>query len=352
MTRLPCLWIVGWYAERPCRSSWPTSSMSRASAPWPRGVWADTDHATAEIRTRPSTISEWRRSREAMDVSFLDHALRPKRCDLRLRVPEARQHLVGVLPQARRRRLDARAAMGELERGQRHRDRSLDAVDLRVLVEHAASFQLGIGQRLGEAPNPAGRHVARLQILLPLVGGALRDDLVELGGLLLVEPVALLVTRLRGDVGAIERLEQPLVLTAIAGGDHQGRVLGLIELAAGALHPVALGLRLVAGTEVRRDVRAHQHQRYIEHGAVDVLALARALALEERRGDREGAHGAGGVIDHRCAGLDRIHIRRAGHGHHARRGLDELVVRGLLAAGPFLTERRHRAVDEPRVDRA
>src|SRR5262249_59304234 len=44
--------------------------MSRAWAPWPGGVWADTDHATAEIRTRPSTISEWRLSREAMDVSF------------------------------------------------------------------------------------------------------------------------------------------------------------------------------------------------------------------------------------------------------------------------------------------
>src|SRR4029453_4293261 len=136
MTRLPCLWIVGWYAERPCRSSGPTSSMSRASAPWPRGVWADTDHATAEIRTRPSTISEWRRSREAMDVSFrLDHALGAERRDLRLRVAEAPQHLVGVLPQARRRGLDARAAVGELERGQRHRDRPLDAVDLRVLVE-------------------------------------------------------------------------------------------------------------------------------------------------------------------------------------------------------------------------
>src|SRR5215510_1852525 len=135
MTRLPCLWIVGWYAERPCRSSWPTSSISRASGPWPRGVWADTDHATAEIRTRPSTISEWRRSREAMDVSFLkprlgrrgpspatacgahshrlDHALGAQRRDLGLRVAEARQHLVGVLPQARRRGLDARAGRGQ-----------------------------------------------------------------------------------------------------------------------------------------------------------------------------------------------------------------------------------------------
>src|SRR4029450_1111102 len=115
MKRPPCLWIVGWYAERPCRSSWPTSSMSRASAPWPRGVWADTDHATAEIRTRLSTISECRRSREAMDVSFrLDHALRPKRCDFRLRVAEARQYLVGMLAKARRRGLDARGGVGEL----------------------------------------------------------------------------------------------------------------------------------------------------------------------------------------------------------------------------------------------
>ena len=58
--------------------------------------------------------------------------------------------------------------------------------------------------------------MARLKILLPLVGGALRDDLVELGGLLLVEPVALVVARLRGDVGPVERLKEALVLAAIA----------------------------------------------------------------------------------------------------------------------------------------
>src|SRR5262245_55235294 len=75
-----------------------------------------------------------------------DHALRPQRRDLRLRTAKARQHLVGVLAQTRRRGLDARAAMSVLERGQRHRDRTLDAVDLRVLVQYAADLQLGIGQ--------------------------------------------------------------------------------------------------------------------------------------------------------------------------------------------------------------
>src|SRR6266850_178314 len=70
MTRPRCWWIVGWYAERPWRSSWPTSSMSWASAPWPRGVCDDAGPAASETRTDPRTRSESRRGRDVMGISL------------------------------------------------------------------------------------------------------------------------------------------------------------------------------------------------------------------------------------------------------------------------------------------
>src|SRR4030095_6839105 len=93
----------------------------------------------------PSRTPPCRRGRVLADAS-LDRAVFAQLRDLRLRVAEAPQHLVGVLTQARRRGLDARAAVGELERGQRDRHGALDALDLLVPVQHAARLQLRIVQ--------------------------------------------------------------------------------------------------------------------------------------------------------------------------------------------------------------
>src|SRR5262245_37486302 len=84
--------------------------MSRASAPWPRGVWADTDHATAEIRTRPRTISEWRRSREVMDVSF--SALAGVACRRRAPAPSGGAR-VRMIPRGRLMRLRSAVTAAE-----------------------------------------------------------------------------------------------------------------------------------------------------------------------------------------------------------------------------------------------
>src|SRR5438132_10265751 len=40
MNRPPCCWMIGWYAERPCRSSKPTSAISLASGALPGTVCA------------------------------------------------------------------------------------------------------------------------------------------------------------------------------------------------------------------------------------------------------------------------------------------------------------------------
>src|SRR5262249_52479018 len=40
MNRPPCCWMIGWYAERPCRSLTPTSAISLASGALPGTVCA------------------------------------------------------------------------------------------------------------------------------------------------------------------------------------------------------------------------------------------------------------------------------------------------------------------------
>src|SRR5206468_5890591 len=75
-----------------------------------------------------------------------DRAFSAQLRDLVLGVAEAREHLVGVLAQTRRRGLDARTAIGELERGHRHGDGALDAVDLLVAVQYAPRCELRILQ--------------------------------------------------------------------------------------------------------------------------------------------------------------------------------------------------------------
>src|SRR5262249_47070322 len=42
MNRPSCCWMIGWYAERPCRSCEPTSAISRASGTLPGAGGATT----------------------------------------------------------------------------------------------------------------------------------------------------------------------------------------------------------------------------------------------------------------------------------------------------------------------
>src|SRR5437899_9721081 len=128
--------------------------MSRASAPCPRaGAWEDAGPAAKDVTTRQRGTTESRRSRDVMTSSFhprasSNRARFAKPHDLGVRIAEAREHLVGVLAQARRRTLDAWTAVGELERGQRHGHRALDPLDRVVLVEHPTRLGPGCVRRL------------------------------------------------------------------------------------------------------------------------------------------------------------------------------------------------------------
>src|SRR2546426_733306 len=183
-----------------------------------KGAYHSSAVSSAEYALRAALPKGWIvPSRRRHHPRGSNHALFAERRDLRLRVAQAREHRVRVLTQARRRSFDAWAAVGELECGHRHGDRALDPVDLLMLVEHAARRELGIGQRLGKPSHAAGGNVARLEVLLPLVGRALLDDLLELFGLLVVQLLALVVARLRSEVRPADRRGAPVLIGFTSG---------------------------------------------------------------------------------------------------------------------------------------
>ena len=114
---------------------------------------------------------------------------------------------------------------------------------------------------------------------------------------------------------------------------------------------VAVRLGVGAVAQVAGEVRAHQDHRHIEHGHIDALAASGALALEQRRREREGAAHAGGVVDRGGAEFDWVHVLGAGHGHDPGGRLDHVVIGGLRSARAVLAEGRKRGVDQARIDR-
>ena len=260
--------------------------------------------------------------------------------------PQLFENLVVVLAERRRRRVDARAAVRELEGRERHAEAALHAVGGGVLVNDAARRDVRVGQRLGHGAHAAGRDVPRLQECLPFVGGARQHDLFQHRDLAVVVGVALVVGLL-DHVGAAEQRPKPALLTQVAGADHHQRaVLGLERAVGGVRMAVAARLGLDAVAQISGHVRPHQGHRHVEHRHVDALALAGALALEQRGGEREGAGDAGRVVDRRRAELDRVHVLGAGRRHDAGGRLDDVVVGGLRAARPAVAETprtRHRS---------
>ena len=114
-------------------------------------------------------------------------------------------------------------------------------------------------------------------------------------------------------------------------------------------HVVAVRLRMHAVAQVAGREAGLQHQRDIEHGHVDALALTGALPLEQSRGQSVGAHCAGRVIDGGGADFDGRGVRCAGAGHDAGCGLDDVVVGGAFALRAALTEGGEGRVDQFRI---
>ncbi len=240
--------------------------------------------------------------------------------------------------------------MGEREGRERHAECAFHPVALLVAVNDAAAVKLRIGDRLAHGAHTRGRHVARLQELFPFVGGAGEHDLREHRNLARVVGVALVVGAL-DHLGAPQHGPQAALLAQVTGAEHDQAVLGLERAVGGVRMAIAVRLGMHAVAQIAGEMGAHQDHRHIEHGHVDALPAPGPLALQQRRRERERARHAGGVVDHRRAELHRMHVLRAGHRHDPGRGLDHVVIGGLVAARPLLAEGRERGVDQPRVDR-
>src|SRR6516165_11281231 len=93
-----------------------------------------------------------------------DHPGAAKAGDLIGTVAVFGEHRVGVLAHIVRRVLDRRSAMRELERGQRHPERAIDAGNRVEFMEYAALGEMRVGEGLGHRPHPRRRHMARLEI--------------------------------------------------------------------------------------------------------------------------------------------------------------------------------------------
>ena len=97
----------------------------------------------------------------------------------------------------------------------------------------------------------------------------------------------------------------------------------------------------------------HRHERggAVEHGGVDVLALARPLSLQQRADDAEGGHEASaGEVGNEVEGGDGTLLFAAHRLEGAGDGDVVDVVAGRLGQRPFLAPTRERAVDYARVD--
>src|SRR3984893_14023371 len=179
-----------------------------------------------------------------------------------------------------RRVLDRRSAMRKLERGERHPYRAVDAGDPVEFMEHAALGGMRVGGGFGHCADLVGRHVARLEIDLPLVGGLGFDNVRNDCGF----PLAVIDPRLvvgLDHVGSVDRGAKPRLLADVASGGHHHALLGVVGAVGGEGLLVAVRFRLAAVAEIAGHQRGLHHHRDAEHREVDVLALAGALALEE-----------------------------------------------------------------------
>src|SRR5215831_9384012 len=99
-------------------------------------------------------------------------------------------------------------------------------------VEHTARLEMRISQRFRHRPHACGRHVARLEIDLPLVGGLALDDVRDDRRLAFTVIDPRLVVGL-DHVGALDRTPKPCLLADVAGADHYHALFGVVGAVSG-----------------------------------------------------------------------------------------------------------------------
>ena len=214
---------------------------------------------------------------------------------------------------------------------------------------------LRVGQHLVAGQDRRTGHVLRFERGDPLRGGALPHDVAD-------HAQARVRVRDPPRRRVVPLVLQPLEMT---GGPRHSLPLGVRD---GGRRNVAVGglVDQVAGRPgpTMRDLAADQdlaHEalgpgegdRRVKHRELEMLALARPFAGQQRRRDRLGRGQAGHLVRD-----DRPHHLRLARDpigldvRESRQGLDDRVVDALLGVRSFLSEAADRDVDETRVQLA
>ena len=260
------------------------------------------------------------------------------------------QDLFGVLAQARRHPV-------ERHRRGRHLDRAGDeavarAAGGRALHHHRVVHGLRIDQHFAHVAHRGAQQVLGLESRQPVIARpgaeALAEHSLQLG---LVRELLLEVgeARLEREVGQLERGADVAQRIGLERADEDERVVGALEHARERhRRPVHF---LVAHQDHRRFLHLHRQHRVVERDA-DLLALAAALALQQREQDALHHVHAGGVVGQR-GGVGGHRMRRIGlPRHHAAHRLRQHVLAALVGVRAGLAEAGADGVDDAWVERA
>ena len=109
-------------------------------------------------------------------------------------------------------------------------------------------------------------------------------------------------------------------------------------------------LRHLLGDQPARGLEVEHENLRLQQRRLDVLALLRRLALEQRRHDAERAEQSRRQIGDRNADAHRALAGQAGDRHQPAHALRDLVEARPVLVGPVLAEARDAAVDDARID--
>src|SRR5712672_2514606 len=271
--------------------------------------------------------------------------------DLLCAVAELLEHRASVLAELGRRRV-------QLAGRARQREGLADQRELALLhrLRHADMLDLRVGEHLVDRIDRSARHARLVEPVDPLGAAALDGVPVDLG----IERVAVLraagagrIVGIGDHVGRFDRLAEAFpdllpgrrdVDMAVGGLEHSGRDAGRV-IVARLLGDLALD-------QIARRLEVEHEDLGLQQRCLDVLALARLLALQERGENTHRAGQSGRQVGDRDADPHRPLAGQAGDRHQPAHALGDLVEARPRRIGAALAEARDAAIDDARIDLA
>ena len=228
------------------------------------------------------------------------------------------------------------------------------------MAQHATRLDLRVFKHLGHRVDGPARHTGGVQRgnqRLPLPGGKLRTqqagEFADVAHALRIGREAFVAHPVGMSKDAAEFGKLPVIAhhqnyIAIGAGIHVLR----LDVGVG----IAVARRHLARHQVVHGLVGQRGHLHVQHGDVDGVAQAGFVAPRQCGQHRDRRVHAGHQIDDRDTHLLRPDTRPAvllaGHAHQATHGLDQEVVRGLVAPRAGLAEAGDRAINQSRIQLA